>query len=42
MSSPTSRIDRGGDGSDQRNLADGEVTGDGKDTNMLPTTMRTY
>ena len=42
MSSPTSRADHGDSSFDQRNLADGEVTGDGKDTNMLPTTMRTY
>jgi len=42
MSSSTSHVDRGGDDSDWLNLTDREVTGDGEDTNMLPTTMRTY
>jgi len=40
MSSPTSRVDRGGDVSDRRNLTDGEVTGDSEVTNTITTTWR--
>jgi len=40
MSSSTSRVDRDGDGSDQRNLTDGEVTGDSEVTNTITTPRR--
>ena len=40
MSSPTSRVDRGGNGSDRRNLAAGEINDDGKDTTVITTTRR--
>ena len=40
MSSPTSRVDRGGDGSDRQNLAAGEINGDGQGTTMITTTRR--
>ena len=41
MSSSTSDVDYGSDGSDQRFLADGESNGDGKSTNMITTLHRT-
>ena len=40
LSSLTSDVDRGSDGTDQRFLADGEITGDGKGTNMITTSQR--
>jgi len=40
MSSSTSRVDHGGNGSDRRFLADGEVPGDGEGTNTFTKTRR--
>ena len=40
LSSLTSDVDHGSDGTDQRFLADGEIIGNGKGTNMITTSQR--
>ena len=42
LSSSTSDVDHGSDGSDRRFLADGEVTGDRQSSNTFTTTGRIY